>query len=97
MNLKEAFRYQKFLDSMMYQASNSITNRDHAMKIVRIHHMNAANPDVEDKTEEVVPDHPFFTNDEVLRLMEWLVDEKQKLSEALGVTVQNISNMCSEV
>ena len=84
MNLKEAFRYQKFLDNLMYQSCNSIRMREHAMKTVKIHRMNAANPDAVDKTEEEVPDHPFFQNDDVIRFMQWLIEEKQKLSASIG-------------
>lgn len=84
MNLKEAFRYQKFLDSMMYSAAGSIRQREHAVNTVKVHHMNAVNPDVTDKKEEVVPDHPFFQNDDVIRFMVWLSKEKQKLSVAIG-------------
>ena len=84
MNLKEAFRYQKFLDNLMYQATNSITNREHSMKTLRTHRMNAANPEASDRVEEIIPDHPFHPSDDVIRFMQWLIAEKQKLSEAVG-------------
>ena len=84
MNLKEAFRYQKFLDSMMDSATYSIVDREHSLKTTKRHLMNAANPDAVDKTEEVVPDRPFAKNDDVMRFMKRLVSEKTYLSTAIG-------------
>ena len=84
MNLKEAFRYQKFLDSLMRCAVSSIGSYDHSFKTTKTHLMSAANPDAEDKVEEVEPDTPFYPNDDVIRFMQWLVGEKQKLSDAIG-------------
>ena len=84
MNLKESFRYQKFLDSLMNSAARSIEREDHCMHVTKKHLMSAANPDAEDMIEEVEPDVPFFKNDDVIWLMGMLVDEKQKLSIAIG-------------
>ena len=84
MNLKEAFRYQKFLDSMMYSAAGSIRQREHSLTMKKLHRINEVNPDVPDKSEEILPDHPFFQNDDVIRFMVWLSGEKQKLSVAIG-------------
>lgn len=84
MNLKEAFRYQKFLDSMMANASYSIQNRDHSMKITRTHFRHKANQEAEDMTEIVEVSDPFFPNDDVIRFMQHLIEEKEKLSVAIG-------------
>lgn len=84
MNLKESFRYQKFLDSMMSQARRSLSNPDHALRVTRKHLRSAANPDAEDTEEILEPDTPFFPNDDVIRLMDWLVTERQNLSAAIG-------------
>ena len=53
MNLKESFRYQKFLDTMMNQARRSLCDPDHILKVTKKHLRNAANPDAEN-VEEVV-------------------------------------------
>ena len=89
MNLKESFRYQKFLDALMNSASRSIEREDHCLHVTKNHLMSAANPDAKDVTEEVEPDIPFFKNDDVIRLMEILVEEKQKLSIAIGKAKAN--------
>lgn len=83
MNLKESFRYQKFLDSMMSNASASIQSREHSMKLTKTHLRNKANPEAEDKVEEV--DYGvFFANDDVLAFMQFLVGEKNALTCAIG-------------
>lgn len=85
MNLKEAFRYQKFLDVLMIAASDSIAAYSHCLKTKKTHLMQNANPEAENKVEEIEPDTPFYANDDVIRFMEWLVSEKEKLSIAIGV------------
>ena len=84
MNLKEAFRYQKFLDAMMNQGRRSLCNPEHVLKVTKKHLRSTANADAEDMEEIVEPDMPFFPNDDVVRFMEWLVGERQKLSVAIG-------------
>lgn len=83
MNLKEAFRYQNFLDNMIYAGCNNITMRSHALKTVKHHKCNAANPDVENFDEEVVEAEEFFSNDEVVTCMLFLLNEKERLSNAI--------------
>lgn len=83
MNLKEAFRYQNFLDTMMHSASASIQQRDHCLKITKTHLRNKVNPDVQDVTETVEGD-VFFANDTVIAFMAWLVAEREKLTTAIG-------------
>ena len=83
MNLKESFRYQKFLDTLMANASASIVAVDHCLKTVKVHRRNAVNPDADDMTEEVeVP--AFIPNDTMILFMSYLVDEREKLSIAIG-------------
>lgn len=83
MNLKESFRYQKFLDTLMANASASIVAVDHCLKTVKVHKRNAVNPDADDMTEEVeVP--AFIPNDTMILFMSYLVDEREKLSIAIG-------------
>lgn len=89
MNLKEAFRYQKFLDSMMIEASASVTRRDHCLKTKKIHHYNSVNPDVQDK-EEVVETDFFYANDDVLNFMRWMIEERYNLSHAISVAKSTI-------
>ena len=83
MNLKETFRYQNFLDSMMRAATNSVMNREHCLTVTKTHLRNKANPDAENIVETVEVEK-FYSNDDVLRFMEWLVNEKAVLTQAIS-------------
>ena len=82
MNLKESFRYQNFLDGKLNDARYSIGDRNHALKVTKLHLKKKANPDAEDITE-VVEVEEFIPNDDVIAFMRWLVEERQKLTEAI--------------
>lgn len=83
MNLKESFRYQKFLDSMMTGAAASLRNPAHCLVTVKKHLRNAVNPEAQDE-EETVDNGEFTSNDTVMEFMSHLVDEREKLSNAIG-------------
>lgn len=89
MNLKESFRYQNFLDGLMRSASNSIQTPSHALKVTKSHHCNKANSDAED-FDEVVEVDDFFENDEVIRFMAWLIEERKKLTEAIDAAKASV-------
>ena len=83
MNLKESFRYQNFLDSLMRNASSSIQLMEHCFEVVKHHFKNKANPDAMD-IDETVETAEFYPNDKVIAFMEWLVAEREKLTAAIG-------------
>lgn len=83
MNLKESFRYQNFLDSLMRNASVSIQSREHCFEVVKHHFKSKANPDASDM-DETVENGEFYPNDKVIVFMEWLVAEREKLTTAIG-------------
>lgn len=83
MNLKEAFRYQKFLDTLMHEASISITNPDHCLTTTKTHMRKEANPEAEDFVE-TVDREDFVCNNAMIEFMEHLVYEREKLSTAIG-------------
>lgn len=83
MNLKESFRYQNFLESMMYSAGSSLTDREHSLTVTKKHLRKKANADAEDVVETVDVGE-FFKNDDVMRFMSVLVEERDKLTNAIG-------------
>lgn len=83
MNLKESFRYQNFLDCLMREATYSVQNRNHCLITTKKHLRSKANPDATD-IEETVDVGEFYSNDTVLKFMQWLVEERNKLSNAIG-------------
>lgn len=84
MNLKEAFRYQNFLDRIFGAACVSIEKRDHCLTQTRNHLYNKVNPDMENVKEEVKTEEDFFANDDVIQAMLFLIEEKEKLSIAIN-------------
>ena len=83
MNLKESFRYQKFLENMLAYAGNSLTDREHSLTITKNHLRKKANAEAEDMMETVDVGE-FFKNDDVLKFMTMLVEERSKLTNAIG-------------
>lgn len=83
MNLKESFRYQNFLESMMGFAGNSITDREHSLAVTKKHLRNKTNNEAEDMNE-IVDFGEFYKNDDVLKFMLFLVNEREKLTTAIG-------------
>lgn len=90
MNLKESFRYQKFLDNLMRSASASIQTREHCLTVTKKHLRNKANPEVQDLTEVVQCENAFAANDDVITFMIWLVEEREKLTTAIGKAKNSI-------
>lgn len=83
MNLKESFRYQNYLDSLMSSAGSSMTNPEHCLSVTKTHLRKKANSEAEDMTETV--DYgEFYANDDILRLMLFLIGEREKLTTAIG-------------
>ena len=89
MNLKESFRYQNFLENMMSCAGASLTEREHSLTVTKNHLRNKANADAEDM-QEVVDNGEFFKNDDVLSFMLLLVEERNKLTNAIGTAKASI-------
>lgn len=83
MNLKESFRYQNFLEGMMSCASASLADREHSLKVFKRHLRNKTNAEATDM-EETVDCGDFYSNDSVLDFMLYLVDERSKLTTAIG-------------
>lgn len=80
MNLKESFRYQNFLENMLAYAGNSLTDREHSLTITKNHLRKKANAEAEDMMETVDVGE-FFKNDDVLKFMTMLVEERSKLTK----------------
>lgn len=90
MNLKESFRYQNFLDSLMRSASSSIQSYDHGVTTVKYHRKSKANPEAEDVEETVATLGEFFPNDDVIAFMGWLINEREKLTTAISLAKATI-------
>lgn len=97
MNLKEAFRYQSFLDKQIQAAGMSIASRDHALKTTEIHRCSLMNPETVDHTEQV-DRGDFFPNDDVIRFGVELIAEKRKLTQAIAAAKASVGmNIDAEI
>lgn len=91
MNLKEAFRYQNFLDGLMSSAVISIQQREHCLNVKKTHHCSKVNAEAEDYVEDVEVGEEFIPNDDVIRFVEYLIEEKEKLSVEINNAKASIS------
>lgn len=83
MVLKEAFRFQKFLDGLFQSAQYSISDKSHALTVTKTHLRSLANAEAEDKVE-IIDNGVFCANDDVIAFMQFLIQEKFALSCAIG-------------
>lgn len=90
MNLKEGFRHQNFLDNMFKAAAMSIQVREHCLTQTREHLCSKVNPEAQDFLEEVKTEEEFFKNDDVIKAMLFLIEEKKKLSIAINDAKKSI-------
>ena len=83
LTLKEAFRYQNFLDSLMRSATVSLTNPQHCLETVKTHLRTQVKSDATDEvvTEDV---EEFVRNDDMLRFMVSLIREREALAAAIA-------------
>lgn len=84
MNLKEAFRYEKYLETLADKAMDCLGRRSRALKTTKLHKRSVANPEATDITEEQEPDSFPYLNDDVIKFLLWLIDEKEKLMLAVS-------------
>ena len=83
MNLKEGFRYQNFLNTLMAEAETYLFSDDHLFKTTKKHMRKASNPDAEDVTEEVQADNQYNVND-VVQFMVSIIAEKEEVTAAIN-------------
>lgn len=89
MYLKEAFRYQNFLNRLVDRTTSYLSNQNYITKTTQEHLRKKANSEAEDETVEVVVDRPFeCTNNQLVSLLEHLMTEKEKLTAAISAAKQ---------
>lgn len=83
MNLKEAFRYQRFLENTMDELVSLVASRSVHMKSTERHLKNRANPEAEN---EIIDGSlgQRYDCDALIALMGVLVEERQGLMDAIG-------------
>ena len=84
MNLKDAFRYQKFLNKLAEEAIFCITNRENCLRTTKTHKRSAVKPDAEDYVETIGNEN-LFTIDDLIGFMRELSIEKEYLTCRINI------------
>lgn len=85
MNLKDAARYGKFLNDMIYMAQTTATSKDYTRKITEIHNKSKFNIEAQDETVEIIPqDKLNIKSNDLVYLAKDLINEKLNLSMSIA-------------
>lgn len=85
MNLKEAFRYQNFLDELLGIAYSYLNNKNFVVSTVETHLKSQVNPDAKDEVIEVQKPYDVeFTPNELIDFVVKVVNEKEKISNIIS-------------
>ena len=85
MNLKEAFRYQNFLDELLGTAYSYLNNKNFVVSTVETHLKSQVNPDAKDEVIEVQKPYDVeFTPNELIDFVVKVVNEKERLSNIIS-------------
>lgn len=84
MILKEAYRYQNYLNTLIRDAESYLMKKDFITETKQTHNRNKVNPDATDETIEVQkPYQVEFTPMDLVDFIVKAIEEKQKLSDAI--------------
>lgn len=85
MNLKEAFRYQNFLDELLGTAYSYLNNKSFVVSTVETHLKSQVNPDAKDEVIEVQKPYDVdFTPNDLIDFVVKVINEKEKLSNIIS-------------
>ena len=85
MNLKEAFRFQNKLESLIMNTENILDDEDCVTLTKRTYLYKKANPDAENETVTIIPDTEYYRQlNEMIEVAVYLLDQREKLSEAIN-------------
>ena len=84
MILKEAYRYQNYLNTLIHDAEIYLMKKDFITETKQTHNRNKVNPDATDEVIEVQkPYQVEFTPMDLVNFIVKAIEEKQKLSDAI--------------
>ena len=87
MNLKEAFRYQNKLQSLMDEAEFILSRDTNVTKVETTHLRSKVVPEAKDETVLNTPDTEYFEHiTDIVKFLLFILDEKEKLFGALRKT-----------
>ncbi len=91
MNLKESFRYEKFLTNLFNEGRRRLMEKPTYLEYV--HHRHAAYPKHKDETLIEEGNISIPGNDIVLSFLLYVIKEKEHLGEAIRTAKQNTAGM----
>ena len=84
MNLKEAFRYQNKIQQLMEEAQNILLWDKNLVRVENTTLLHKVNPEAQDETAVEAVDFEYADHiTQVVMLLMYLLDEKEKLSRAI--------------
>lgn len=89
MILKDAYRYQKCLSTMIGQAETLLLNNSFVTSTTQKHNRKKANSEAEDEILEVDKPITDFTAMDVINFIADAIKEKQKISDAIVAAKRN--------
>lgn len=89
MILKEAYRYQKCLSTMIGQAEALLLNNSFVTSTIQEHNRKKANSDADDETVKVDKPITDFNAMNVINFIADAIKEKQKISDAIVASKRN--------
>lgn len=85
MYLKEAFRYQNYLNELISATTSYLSGGQYTTKTVQEHLRKKANPDAENETIDLSAERVLaYTANQMVDFLQHLIDEKQKLTKAIS-------------
>lgn len=85
MNLKEAFRYQNFLDSNLSKITEYLSYNQNVTKTTQKHLRNKANPEAQDEELDTTKDRQIeYPVNTLIDFVSHILEQKEKLSIAIN-------------
>ena len=85
MYLKEAFRYQNYLNELISATTSYLNGGQYTTKTVQEHLRKKANPDAENETIDLSAERALaYTANQMVDFLQHLIDEKLKLTKAIS-------------
>lgn len=85
MNLKEAFRYQNFLDELLGTAYSYLNNKNFVVSTVETHLKSQVNPDAKDEVIKIQKPYDVeFTPNDLIDFVVKVIYEKERLSNIIS-------------
>lgn len=85
MNLKEAFRYQNFLDELLGTAYSYLNNKNFVVSTVETHLKSQVNPDAKDEVIKIQKPYDVeFTPNDLIDFVVKVINEKERLSNIIS-------------